>query len=49
MYKRMNEGKGPSMDQRRINQLDALGFNWVMRHEDQPKVVEHIDVRSDRS
>ncbi len=41
MYKRMKEGKGPSMDQRRINQLESLGFNWFMRHEDQPKVVEH--------
>jgi len=47
MYKRMNEGKGPSMDQRRINQLDALGFNWVMRHEDQPKVVEHSTLTFD--
>lgn len=39
-YKRMIEGKGPSMDQGRIQQLNSLQFKWILRHKDQPTVVE---------
>jgi hypothetical protein len=46
-YKRMNEGKGPSMDRLRVHQLNELGFKWVLKHKDQPALVESDDEDSD--
>lgn len=42
-YKRMNEGKGPTMDGNRVYQLNELGFKWVLKHRDQPVVVDSDD------
>ena len=39
-YKRMIEAKGPSLNNQRMQQLEALGFKWVLRHKDQREVVE---------
>lgn len=42
-YKRMNEGKGPTMDRNRIQQLEDLGFKWVLKHRDQPALEDSDD------
>jgi len=42
-YKRMNEGKGPSMDRSRIRQMNALGFKWALKHRDQPVLLDDED------
>jgi hypothetical protein len=46
-YKRMNEGKGPSMDRLRVQQLNELGFKWMLKHRDQPVVVDSDDEDSE--
>ena len=42
-YKRMNEGKGLSMDRSRVLQLNELGFKWRLKHKDQPGLVDTDD------
>lgn len=42
-YKRMYEGKGPAMDRVRVQQLNELGFKWVLKHRDQPALVDSDD------
>lgn len=46
-YKRMNEGKGPSMDGLRVRQLNELGFKWVLKHRDQSVLVDSDDEDSE--
>ncbi|KAL7540991.1 hypothetical protein ACHAXR_010542 [Thalassiosira sp. AJA248-18] len=46
-YKRMNEGKGPSMDRSRVQQLNELGFKWVLKHRDQPVLKDDDDGADD--
>jgi hypothetical protein len=46
-YKRMNEGKGSSMDRLRIQQLNELGFKWTLKHKDQPVLVDSDDETSE--